>query len=195
MKKSIWVVIVDNYNPPICKFTLPTIEAYSKRIGAEFNLIKDRVWPNMPAPYEKLQVHKLGKDSDWNIIIDADMFIHETMPDPTTIMNDFYIGSWMAYDADAQFPCDNYFYRDHRRLGVSTNFLFVPKACHDAFIPFDEAELEDRLKSIKRQFILDEYCISRNVAKYGLKHCGILKDLAKPPFKHFNSTSGHESHT
>lgn len=194
MKKAIWVVAVDNYQPDVCKLTLPTIEGYAKRIGATFNVITKRRWPDAPAPYEKLQVHELGEGNDWNIIIDADMFVFESMGDPTGVVPDSMIASWMCYDASDLFPMDVYFYRDRRKMGVSTNFLFVPKACHDALIPFPDSELKERTASIKRSFIVDEYCISRNVAKYGLKHSGILADLTRPPFKHYNATSGHDSH-
>ena len=192
MNKALWIVTVDNYQPDLCQLTLPNLEAYAKRIGAEFHVIKDRAWPLVSPTYEKLQVHKLGKDYDWNLILDADMFVDDTMSDPTTIVPDTMVASWMCYDAAVQFPCDAYFYRDARKLGVSTSFIVVPKSCHDALTPFDGDEVE-RAASIKRPFILDEYCVSRNVARYGLKYCGILSDLQNPPFRHLNSTSGHDS--
>jgi len=192
MKKSIWVVTVDNYQPELCKITLPNLEAYAKRIGAEFNVIKNRKWPSVSPTYEKLQVHELGKDSDWNIILDADMVIDDQMNDPTTVIPPTMIASWMCYEASVQFPSDKYFCRNGRNLGVSTNFIVVPHVCHDALTPFEESDLESRTK-IRRPFILDEYCVSRNVAKYGLKYCGILSDLENPPFRHLNYTSGKSS--
>lgn len=191
MSKAIWVVNVDGYRPDVCKVTFPTIKAYADKIQASFNVITERRWA-MSAPYEKMQVHKLGENNDWNIIIDADMYIHESMWDVTRNLALNCVSAWMCYDASNEFPEDIYFYRDQRKLGISTNFLFVPKACHDVLTPFSDEELPNI--KIRRPFILDEYCVSRNMAKFGLKHSGILSDLAHPPFKHLNLTSGHQSH-
>jgi len=194
MTKSIWVVIVDNYQPEVCKQTLPTIEKYADKIGAKLNIISKRKWPEATAPYEKLQVYELGKGYDWNIVVDADLLIEDTMHDPTTMVPDQTVATWMCYDPAPYFPCDEYYYRDGRHIGASFNFLFVPRACHDALMPFPNEEIKSRMAALKRPFMLDEYCLSRNIARYGLKFCGILSDLQNPPFKHLNATSGHDSH-
>ncbi len=195
MKKAIWVVAVDNYKPEICKETFPSIEKYAKKIDAEFNVITERRWPSATAPYEKLQVHELGKNNDWNIVIDADMLIDDSMDDITLRLPDYVVGAWMHYDPSFYFPNDDYYFRDGRCIGASFNFLFVPHRCHDALIPFPDDEIESRMASIKSPFMLDEYCLSRNIARYGLKFSGIIEDLDNPPFKHYNVTSGHNSHT
>jgi hypothetical protein len=194
MAKVIWAVRVNNYQPELCKVTFPTIEAYAKRIGAEFRAITERRWPSASPAYEKLQAFYLGAGNDWNIILDADILVKDGMHDVTAAVPPDHVASWMCYDPAHEFPPDEYFYRDGRRIGVATSFLAVPAACHDALTPFPDDEIEARKGSIKRPFIMDEYCVSRNVARYGLKYCGILSDLEHPPFSHLNATSGHDSH-
>ena len=195
MTKKVWVVTVDGYRPDICAKTLPKIQAYADRIGASFWQITDRRWAGAPPPYEKLQVFYLGGGIDWNIIIDADMLIEDGMYDVTQVLAPDRVASWMAYSADANFPKDDYFFRDGRNLGVSSNFLCVPKACHDVLTPFPDSERLSFQERIKRPFIVDEYCISRNMARFGIKHSGILLPsfMENPPFKHFYVHSGEGS--
>jgi hypothetical protein len=195
MSKSVWAVLVGNYQPELCKITIPSIRSYAERIGASFRLITERKWPNAAPPYEKLQAYSLGEGNDWNIIVDADIMIEDRMHDITKVIPGTHVASWMCYDPAKEFPADEYFYRDGRRIGVATSFLAVPRACRDALTPFGDDELEAVIASIRRPFIVDEYCVSRNVARYGLKYCGILSDLDNPPFRHLNATSGHDSHT
>lgn len=192
MRKAVWVVVVNNYQPDLCRLTLPSIERFAESIQAEFTVIGDRQWPNLPAPYEKLQAYQRGSDYDWNLVIDADMYIDSWMHDPTVIVPDDTVASWMCYDASQQFS-NKHFTADWN-VGISTSFLVVPKKCHDALMPFVEDEIKMVMPSMKRQFILDEYCVSRNVAQHKMKYCGILSNLRNPPFRHINVTSGHDSH-
>jgi hypothetical protein len=195
MDKAIWVVKVDGYRPDICEKTLPTVERYAKRIGASFNLIEKRRWPQASPPYEKLQAYYLGEGKEWNVVIDADMLVEDGMYDVTQILPPNRVACWMAYEADKNFPSDDYFFRDGRNLGVSSNFLVVPRACHDVLTPFPDDELPSFQGRIKRPFIVDEYCISRNMARFGIKHSGILLPsfMANPPFRHFYVNSGEDS--
>ena len=175
MKKAIWVVNIDNYLPELCKITLPTIKNYAKKIGADFNLITERKFSDFPPTYEKLQVHELGKSYDWNILIDADMLIHRDMYDPTEHVFLFSVGFWMEYQADLLFEADQYFIRDGRKLGMASNFMVVSKFCHDVWTPL-ELDAKTALTKTKRAFIIDEYCISRNIAKFGLRYMSILNN-------------------
>jgi hypothetical protein len=95
MKIAIWVLNIDNYRPDITTHTLPTIKAYAERIGASYNEIIERKFPDFPITYEKMQVYELGKENDWNILIDADVVISSKFPnvidfadkDPDTIIS------------------------------------------------------------------------------------------------------------
>ena len=41
MKKAVWVLLIGDYFKELCDITLPTIEAYAKRIGAEMHYITE----------------------------------------------------------------------------------------------------------------------------------------------------------
>ena len=60
MKKTIFVLLVGNYLPRLCSLTIPSIERYAKRIGAQFRLISERRWPDWPVNYEKVQIFDFG---------------------------------------------------------------------------------------------------------------------------------------
>lgn len=172
--KTVWTVAVDNYFPQLCEITLPNIEAYAKRIGADFRVITERRHPEFPPTYEKLQVHDLDAGG-WNILIDADMLISSTFWDVTEVVPPTHVGMYMAFDCRSLFPMDDpYFKRDGRNLGVASNFLVIPEGCVDFWTPLEEPA-DVVLPKLKRQFIVDEYCFSRNVARFGLKTTGITR--------------------
>ncbi len=174
MRKTIYVVCVDGYFPELCKLTIPNIKAYAERIGSNICLIEDRVFPDFPPTYEKLQVFKRSIENrdDYSILIDADMMISPLFDDVAKIVPLDHLGLNMRYEANALFEKDDYFERDGRNIGVVTHFLVVPKRCLDALVPL-EMEAKEALGRTKRPFIIDEYCVSRNVARFGLKTTSI----------------------
>ena len=187
MKKEIFTVCVDNYKPDLCAITVPTIEAYAKKIGAKFTLITERKYPEYSPTYEKVQIHELGKNNDWNILIDADILIGEDFPDVTKNVPHDSVGLYMQYQADMLFASHPYFIKDGRKLGVASNFMVASKFCHDVWTPLVEKVNPSTVT--KREFILDEYCFSRNVAQFGIKVCSIAKEDELNRMKHLNITT------
>lgn len=155
----------------MCEVTLPLLRNYADRIGAEFNLITERRYPDFPPTYEKVQVHDHGKGADWNILIDADLVVSADAPD-MTLRNPTMVLTQSQFFADSMFLIDQYFLRDGRNLGLAGGMVVTSKFTHDLWIPlefgFDVASQRSR-----RMHILDEYCISRNMAKFGLLHNGV----------------------
>lgn len=194
MRKIIYTLNINNYLPELCKLTLPTIQQYAKRIGAEFQLITVRQYPDWPITYEKIQLYELGKDNDWNILIDADTIISPHLHDVTQIFPSDYVGVQMTYDANKHLPMDYYFIKDGRNIGLAANFVVTSAACHNLWTPFNENHLTilRRLHSSKaRKHIVDEYCLSQNFAKYGMKLSGIADDKLKL-FLHLNATTDND---
>jgi hypothetical protein len=175
MKKAIWVLNINNYKPEITKYTLPTIKAYAERIGAEYSEITERKFPSYPVTYEKIQIHELGSKFDWNILIDADLLISKNFPDVTNVVNIDTVGIDSQYDIRALVKeSDIYFARDGRLLGIAGYFVVTSFLTHDLWEPLES--VQEGLLKIGREFSIDEYCISRNLAKYGLKVNGICLD-------------------
>lgn len=177
MNKKVFVLRTLGYRPDLCEFTIPTIKAWADKISADFFTIGTRHFPGWPVTYEKLQIHELGKDSDWNILIDADVMLKPTLPDITQYLPPNGVATAFAFDADNMFKKDVYFERDGRNIGLATNFVVSTRLSHDLWKPLDMT-FEQAKELSKREFILDEYALSRNLAKYGLQHTGILPEEA-----------------
>lgn len=175
MKKTIYVVNIDDYMPDVFSITRPTIEKYASKINADLQIISERkLTKNGGAvTYEKTQVYELGKDNDWNILIDADMAISLRLPDVTNIVPPTHVGVHMSYVASKHFPCDMYFFRDDRDIAIAADFMVASKACHDIWTPLED---EPSSYNLKRPFMLDEYCFAKNLARYGLKFAGAIPD-------------------
>jgi len=192
MKKTIYTLNINDYAPEICEITYPLIQKWADKIGAEFVVIRDRKFPEYPVVYEKLQIYTLAKErgDDWIIFIDSDTLVHPDMFDPTehlpmdTVMHhgeDFANNRWKY---------DNYFRRDGRNIG-SCNWLAVAsKWCLDLWKPLDDLTLEEAILNIfptqiekntviESSHLIDDYTLSRNIAKYGLKHTTFYKMMEK----------------
>jgi hypothetical protein len=170
-KRTIHVVVIDNYFPELCELTLPTIEYWAKKIGARVNLITKRRWPDWPILYEKMQVFYEGLISDWNILLDADILVDPSTIDPlNTFIHPVQVAAKDAYHANTQLHIDDpYFFRDGRNIGLSTCAIFASRLNHDIWTPLDMTPQEACSKIKIKRMIVDEYCISRNFARFGLK--------------------------
>ncbi len=181
--KTVFTVCVNDYFPELCAITFPLIEAYARRIGAKFHVITERKFPEFPPTYEKLQLGELGRDNEWNILIDADMLVSPLLGDVTRLVDARTVGLFMQYGAETLFQADQYFMRDGRRLGVATNFVVSHNACHDIWTPL-EMPASVALTKTKRAHIVDEYCVSRNFARFGIRAVCIDLGWSEPaPFK------------
>jgi hypothetical protein len=185
MKKVLYTVCVDNYFPELMRYTLPNIQAFADRIGADFHVIKDRKYPEFPPTYEKLQIHELGRANDWNLLVDADAMFHPQSPDPTLIVPPTAVGHNIQIRCTDLYNMDEYFVRDGRFIGVVTNYMCVSNLCHDIWTPL-EFSAEEAKKRTRRWFTVDEYCASRNMARFGLKSAGIFGGRENGLYEHLN---------
>jgi hypothetical protein len=188
MRKAVWTVSVDNYLPELTKHTFPSLQHWADKIGADFHIISERKYPEFPPTYEKLQIYELGKPYEWNILVDADLMIHPDMPDLTKQVPPDHVGYYMGFDASLLFAADQYFLRHGKKIGVATNFVVTHGMVHDFWTPLEFGWEIARTKT-KREFIIDEYCVSRNLAKFGLKHTGLFDEKTMPLMVHFDITT------
>ena len=166
------VLNINNYFPELCEITMPLIKNYCKKINARLNIITERKYPTFPVTYEKMQVWEYGRQADWNILIDADMVVHPDAPNLTNMFTPDTVAFQSAFDADKQFAADEYFLRDGRKVGIAGGLVVTSKMTHDLWTPLEFPYVIAATKT-KRQHILDEYCLSRNLAKFGMKFMGI----------------------
>ena len=181
MNKAIWTLNVDDYAPEITACTYPLIRRYADKIGAEFRVISERNFTGYPYMYEKLQMYELGREYDWNILIDSDALIHPEMFDITDQLTKDTVCFNGLDMAGIRWRGDDYFRRDGRYLGTCSWFSVASNWCLDLWHPLEDMSLQEALNNIFPNLsevnsglcplthFMDDYVISRNVARYGLK--------------------------
>lgn len=179
--KALWTLCVDNYAPEITALTFPAMEKWAHKIGAEFKVITERKYPDFPPVYEKLQIHELGRNYDWNLYLDADAIVnHIEMFDPTDHLSKNEVLHWGSDMAGNRWRYDEYFRRDARHIGSGNWFTVASNWCLDLWHPLEDLTLEqaceniyptvhEQRNGIKPSHLIDDYTLSRNIARYGLK--------------------------
>lgn len=160
---------------------------YANRIGANFHIISQRKYPDYPVTYEKLQIFELGRamENDWNIFVDSDALIHPETIDFTEFLNkDTVLHN--GYDmANVRWKYDEYFKRDGRNIGSCNWFTIASDWCLDLWHPLDipwqtavrniVPTVEEKLCGITPEHLIDDYTLSRNIARFGLKFKAALE--------------------
>lgn len=192
IKKTIYTLNVNRYAPEICKRTYPLIQQYAKKIGADFYVITERKFPDYAPVYEKLQIYELGQEheNDWNIYIDSDALVHPDMPDVTELINKDTIMHNGIDFAPLRWKYDSYFQRDGRFIGSCNWFTVASDWCLDLWKPLDDITYKEAVSNIfpildegtvgiTPDHLIDDYTLSRNIAKYGLKTVTLLATMEK----------------
>jgi hypothetical protein len=191
IKKAIFTLNVENFDPEITELTFPLLKNYAKKIGAEFVIIKERKFLDWPVTYEKLQIYKLAQEmgNDWNIYIDADALIHPDLMDFTSILSKDTVAHHGSDFASMRWRYDRYFLRDGRNISSGNWFTLASDWCIDLWHPLDDLTLEEALANITpivveensnvfdASHLIDDYVLSRNIAKYGFKFTTIREYL------------------
>lgn len=177
--KTLWTLNIGDYAPKVRAITYPFLRRYAEKIGADFREITQRRFPEWPVTYEKLQIHELGRESDWNIYIDADTLVHpdffdltEHLPMDTVCQNGKDSAAW-------RWRYDDYFRRDGRGIGACNWFTVASRWCLDLWRPLEidpvtvmariYPQANERLSGIAARHLIDDFALSRNIARYGLK--------------------------
>jgi len=187
MKKCVYVVRLGDWFPELCDVTLPLIEKWARRIGADFHLISTPKFDGWPPNYERLQIHELGKDYDWNINIDADYVIDaDRLEDPTAGKDPTMIYTEGGMAADYYFKAHPYFIRDGRKQGIGDSFVVSSSLTHDIWTPLAMTYDEAKSYCIRQERQVSEFCLSLNLARYGLRFDGAISDKSR--LFHLSST-------
>jgi len=181
-KKCIHVIAINNWQPELCAITIPNLMAYAKKIGADFNLISETRFDGFPPNYERFQIWETGRDYEWNFNIDADTILRHDCDDPTEYVPENCVASLYGIEIDHYFNTynDPYFTRSGNKWGVADQFTLTNKLIHNDFwLPTEMSFQETSKKCFKDPRQVSEYILSRNMARFGLKHTGVLKDHNK----------------
>jgi hypothetical protein len=194
MRKTLWTLNIDNYAPELCELTYPLLLAYAQKIGADFQIINERRFPEMPVVYEKLQIFYLGRGNDWNVYIDSDAVIFPDMFDVTERLSKDTVAHYGRDHYGNRFRGNSYSRRDGRDIGSANWFTVASDWCIDLWHPlqpFNENMVSlpealdairpivlERQAGIDREHLIDDYVLSQNIARYGLKFTTV-QDLMK----------------
>lgn len=183
MLKTLYTLNIGNYEPIICDLTYPLLKHYANKIGAQFHVITERKFPEWPITYEKLQIHELAKQrkDDWAFFLDSDTLCSPEMFDVTNHLPMDTIAHNGRDMAGVRWKYDEYFLRDGRHHGSCNWCSIASKWCLDLWRPLDDISLQEALSRIyitigehnsghcKTEHLIDDYALSRNVARFGLK--------------------------
>lgn len=182
-KKTVFTLALNNWQPEITEFTHPLMKAWAKKIGADFYVINERRLPEEFHPtYEKLQIYELAKEmgNDWNIYIDSDALIHPDFFDITNHLTKDTVCHNGSDLADNRWRYDRFFYRDARHIGSCNWFTVASDWCIELWRPLDDLTAQEAVERINptvnekntvisAEHLIDDFVLSRNIAKYGLK--------------------------
>lgn len=182
MRKVIYTLNAGgNYAPEITALTYPLLKRYANKIGASFHIITERKFPTFPVVYEKLQIYELGKNVDWNIFVDSDALVHPDLFDITEHLHKDTVLHTGQDLAGNRWKYDRFFRRDGRHIGSCNWFTIGSDWCIDLWKPLDDITKEEAISNITPiqneinsgvidpSHLIDDYVLSRNIAKYGLK--------------------------
>jgi len=187
-KKVLYTLAVDGYSQEITDLTFPLLKYYAHKIGAEFYVITERCFSRKwPVTIEKLQIYKLAQDfhTEWNIFFDADALVHPETIDFTSFLPKDTVAHNGSDMGAVRWRYDKYFLRDGRNIGACDWCTIASEWCLDLWHPPDDQTLEEILDAIyptveetntviTREHLIDDYLLSRNIAKYGLKFTTLL---------------------
>jgi len=181
-QKTIYTLNVDNYAPEVLALTTPLLKQYASKIGADVYTITARRWPDRAPVYEKLQIYDLlyERGDEWAIYIDSDALVHPDMFDVTEHLRKDTVCHNGADMAGNRWRYDDYFRRDGRHIGSCNWFTVASRWCRDLWRPPDDLTYEEALENIfpsqtelqtivTRDHLVDDYLLSRNIARFGLK--------------------------
>lgn len=185
--KKIYTLNINNYAPEIRDITYPLIKHYANKIGAEFVEITERKHPDKPPVYEKFQLYEFAKENDWTIYLDADTLVHpETIDWTDYISKDTVLFNGKDF-ASIRWRYDNFMRRDGRNIGACTWNVTCSNWTYDLWtLPEDYNESIENIfptvhelnTVVERTHLIDDYTLSKNIARFGLKHKCIM-DLQK----------------
>jgi hypothetical protein len=187
MSKAVFLLNINDYAPKLREITYPLFRFYAHKIGAEIVEITKRRYPDWPIPYEKMQIYDLAREGgfEWNIYFDSDIIVSPETPDWTIYIPKDTVAQNGHDISSVRHRYDQYFLRDNRNIGTCGWCTIASEWCLDLWHPCEDltpAEVIDRCTLTIEEMnsnvmdighLADDYVMSRNVARYGLKYVRI----------------------
>ena len=198
MKKLLVTLNIDNYDKEITELTFPYMKEYAKNIGADFHIIKERKFLNLPVMLEKFQIYDISKDYDWIIYLDADCIINPKEKDITSLVEKDRVLISDYISPDHHFHSKNIEGKYNLQYYAPFFFLVFHNKNRDCVKPYKNAkqyrnyinlnsshpEMIQYMKT-KSDIIggdikismLDEFFLTLNLHRYNIKTAAYKKDF------------------
>jgi hypothetical protein len=199
-KKMIFTLNIDNHMPEVTEITFPYMQRWADKLRADRMIIDSRKFPEWPITYEKMQIfelaNRLARDGyEWFIYLDSDALLHPDLPDITNLIPKDTVAHHSKDPAMVRWVYDKYFLRNGRHIGSGNWFTIASDWCIDLWYPIEDMTPEEvckriyptvhevKSKVIEPHHLIDDYTLSRNIARFGLKFTTIsetLRNLSVP---------------
>jgi len=187
MKKQLVTLRIGDYLPEVCKITIPLLDHYACKIGAEFKIIDKPIFDMPSLTYEKFQLYEMSKGYDWTIFLDADTLVNPDSADYTEgVTKDIVLFHGLDMCLN-RFRANNYIRRSGQVNGACTWCVMFSDWCRDIFHPIQETTWDECINNIfptvnevksgtcSKEHLIDDYLVTQNIARYGLKVKAILE--------------------
>ena len=204
IKRQIYLLNIDNYAPKVTELTYQLIKHYAEKIAADIYQITERKFPGWPPVYEKTQIYELAQQigADWTIYIDSDTLIHPDCFDFTSHMTKDQVAHNGKDMATHRWKYDRFFLRDGRHIGSCNWWAIASDLNIELWKPLDDLTLEEALSRIhpvvselngccEASHLIDDFTLSRNIAKYGLHHTTLIDICKKAGYDQGNGFLWH----
>lgn len=182
MKKCVVTLNVGNYIPEICALTYPMMKLWANKIGAEWIEITEQKFADtgLPLNVEKFQLSELSAHYDYTYFLDCDALVLPDAPDWAEQVNDKSIVLFNGVDNRLdRFKASNYSRRSGSRIGACTwNVICSDWTGPDLWRPPTDWSVcsnitllwsEAKTGNCQQKHLIDDYQLSENIARYGLK--------------------------
>jgi hypothetical protein len=175
---SLVVTLDIDYPKEITNITFPLMEKYAKNINANFKIIQERKYPNLPITLEKFQLYDLSADYEWIIFLDADVLINPNTVNFTKIIDKNVVVVSEHIDVSKlktpQFQTKNVM----GNYSISSHSPFYFLAFHNsqkAVVSPWEDPLQyknyinkNKKSNFKQEWYLDDFLLAINIVKYNV---------------------------
>jgi hypothetical protein len=207
VRKSLYTLVLNEYEPAIRDLTFPLMKHHAEKIGACFHVINERKYPDWPITIEKLQVFDLARErnDEWSIFFDADALIHPDHFDITEHLKKSEVSHNSRDMAGIRWTYDEYFRRDGRNIGSCNWHAVASEWCRDLWHFPDDLTPEEAISRIHvtnaerisglidPEHLVDDYILSRNIARFSLKFRSLVDISAELGWK-FPDGRGASTH-
>ena len=195
--KNLLVTLDINYPKEITDLTFPYIKEYSKNINADFKIITERKYPELPIPMEKFQLYNVCNNYEWTIFLDADVLVNPKTIDFTKVIekNVVIVSEYLDIfnSKDPQFQTKNVMNKYNLDIHSPFHFLAFNISQKNVVKPWDNPlqyknyiNITNGMKknNTKQEWHLDEFFLATNIVKYGISTISLKDDLPHNTVSH-----------